>query len=179
MKHLSFILLVVGVLITCSCFGQTYQRIRLTKKNVKKALNHVSYQTSVSPLGYSPYFRKASDYSELVADNGDSSYFKSDTIRLYTPRFEDSKWCRVITWHIQSPMILYLTQDKTCGHPSYKSDWNIFNIRFVRKQCELNMRIYNHTQLTETFQLLSLDRIDINDEDWGLQRGYRLIMVRR
>jgi hypothetical protein len=161
----------------CLLFQATYfiaqsnlsleQNIPLTKKNLTSIFYEIKNNTQFT--------------SVWTACNKDSSYYKSDTVILYSNKYFQltAKCCQYIEWTFSTRTTLDLTELFNCNEPPY-SEAGPFNnglkIKFKKnKKNKLILSIYENGKFKDRFTLLSLDTVE-------LQKGilsYRLTMVRK
>ncbi len=146
-------------------YADTYYKLPLTKKNVRAALSAISYQLS-------------SHQPKLTVCNDDSSYYKSDTIILYTRGFEPG-CCSKIAWVFVRSSLFYIESSYMCKEPptsSFKAA--LYKLNIFSNHRPLTIQVSKERHLMELYSVVSVDHIG-NPDDIGCQWGYRIIMVRR
>jgi hypothetical protein len=100
-----------------------------------------------------------------VICNKDSSFHKSDTLKLYNNKnyYYYSQCCDFTNWTFYKKNDFVLTKVKICDEPATGSiarneDW--FIIKVSKKKKSIFLETYNQGQLIEKFKVLSLAKVD-------------------
>lgn len=119
--------------------------------------------------------------TEWTACNIDSSYYKSDTVKLYSNDYFhiSAKCCNYIDWTFCNRTTFNLTELFNCVEPPYSDlDPNNYGLKLKLKKNKANkliLSIYDKGKFKDRFILVSLDRIELQKG----QLSYRLTMVRK
>jgi hypothetical protein len=93
-------------------------------------------------------------------DNGNESYYKSDTITLTNfINWNDLKICETVNWTFYKKDKFILTKAQHCKEPpsvqvSKEDDW--CNIEISQNELGLFMKLYNNKVLMEEFKVLNI-----------------------
>jgi hypothetical protein len=100
-----------------------------------------------------------------VICNRDSSFYKSDTLRLYNNEnyYYHSNCCEFIDWIFYKKGAFVQTRAQICKEPPTVSitrndDW--FSIKVSKKGSGLFFDASNRDRITERYQVISIDKVD-------------------
>lgn len=106
-----------------------------------------------------------SNSNPWVICNKDSSFYKSDTLRLYNNEnyYYHSNCCKFINWTFYKKDAFVQTRSQICKEPPTVSvtrneDW--FSIKISKKGRDLFFETSNRDRITERYQVISIDKVD-------------------
>ena len=149
-KLLLFITLFCGQIV----FGQNNQ---LTKSQLLRILKGSIKQDNSGKV--------LIDSNPWVICNKDSSFYKSDTLRLCNDinYYYHSTCCDFIDWTFYKKDAFVLTRVQICKEPATASvarneDW--FTVKVLKENKNLFLETYNQGMLIDRFKVISIDKVD-------------------
>lgn len=153
----------------CQSFTSPDQNTRLTKKKLRQLFSeNVNICCRNSPVEW------------IALNNDSSSYYRSDTIMLYSDShyYLNKNYCHLSSWIFSDYKTFRLLETKICQEPplSTLSVANSgLNIRFSKNGRLIHLSIYKDKELRDKFVIVSLDHIKRTQD----QYIYRLTLVRQ
>ncbi len=157
-------MIILSILSITSCFGQSNteseQNLEITEENLKQvfSLKHNSFFPGWSALY-----------------NTDSTYAKTDTIRLYTNVSNfllNPKFCYLTSWTFSDSITFDLSETNICQNPDSStviSDNIDLKIKFNKIDKNLVLTILNEREINDNFIIHSFKHYP---------QGYMITMIR-
>lgn len=154
----SIICIIFFLTSTVYCFGQNNNVTKSELKNIfKKSIVQKSrkWTTTIS--------------NPWIADNINSTYYKSETIKLTNFKSNQGKLesCKKVNWTFYQNNKLVIKESQTCKEPSSEKvitdkDW--FEIKIGKSEPKLVLELYNANVLVEKFEVVSLEDSQLKSE---------------
>jgi len=140
-------------------FGRTSfgQNVNPTKSQLLKVIKKSIRQDSRGKV--------STNSNPWVVCNRDSSFYKSDTLRLYNNLnyYYYSKCCDFVDWTFYKKNAFVIVNTQICKEPptgsiSTKSDW--FTIDISKDQNDLILQTINQGKAVDRFKVISIDEVN-------------------
>jgi hypothetical protein len=125
-------------------------------------------------------FMSDDDPTEWVICNQDSSYFKSDTLRLYSNInyfYQKSSCCKLVTWRFYKKNAFTRSDLQVCNEPptgSVLTKNDYFRLKVISSKNGLSLLIKNQISPPVFFMMIDLQEIELDNNSRS-----KLIVLKR